>query len=358
MKLRFRNLGLAAVLVALAFAGTATVQAKTIKLSIGAGHPASSVWVGTMHNYFVPEVTKRVAKATGDKIVWTEAWGGSVCKLGECLEAVQSGLLDIADIHAPFEPAKLLANNFSYFAPFGTPDPRIAVKAIRMVYDETPGLKTLLTKRYNQVFIGAGVVGNYGILTNFKWNKVADLKGHKLEAAGPNLPWLEGTGVVGVQGTLNEAYTSLQTGVYDGIVMFPDAIVSFKLDEVAKQFVNMDFGCVHTPLLAMNKDTWDSLSPKVQKIFLEVGRDWNTYIGQVTYEKQQAALRKMKAAGVEVKEASAADKLAWASAMPNIPKRRFKEINAAGMPGEAIYNYIKALKSLGHKFPRDWVAER
>jgi C4-dicarboxylate-binding protein DctP len=351
-------LQLAALAAALTLAGATAASAKTIKLTIAAGHPVTSVWVGSMHDYFVPEVTKRVEKATGDKIEWNEAWGGSVCKLGECLEAVESGLVDIGDAHAPFEPAKLLANNFAYFVPFGTPDPRVAAKAIIEVYDKTPALKDFMTKRYNQVFIGAGVVGNYGLLTSFKWKTVADLKGHKIAAAGPNLPWLTGTGVVGVQSTLNEAYTSTQTGVYDGWIMFPDAIMSFKLNEVSKQYVDMDFGCISTPILTMNKNTWDSLGPKIQKVLLEVGRDWTTHLGQVTYEKQEAARKKMKDSGVEVSVASAADKKAWADALPNIPKQRFQEINKAGMPGEVVYNYIKILKAAGHKFPRDWEAER
>jgi len=28
------------------------------------------------------------------------------------------------------------------------------------------------------------------------------------------------------------------------------------------------------------------------------------------------------------------------------------------MPGEVVYAYVKALKAAGHKFPRDWDAER
>ncbi|MCF8478227.1 MAG: C4-dicarboxylate TRAP transporter substrate-binding protein [Pseudolabrys sp.] len=357
-KFNFQFAATAAALALAALAGAGNAQAKTIKLSIAAGHPVTSVWVGSMHDFFVPQVTERVAKETGDKIEWNEAWGGSVCKLGECLEAVESGLVDVADVHAPFEPSKLLANNFAYFVPFGTPDPRIAAKAVAEVYDKTPGLKDFLTKRYNQVFLGAGVVGNYGLVTNFKWKGVADLKGHKIAAAGPNLPWLGGTGVVGVQSTLNEAYTSLQTGVYDGWVMFPDAIMSFKLNEVTKQYVDMDFGSISTPVMTMNKSTWDSLSPKIQKIFLDVGREWNAYVGKVTYEKQEAARKKMKDAGLDVSIASAADKKAWADSLPNIPKQRFNEINKAGMPGEVVYNYIKALKAAGQTFPRDWAAER
>ena len=229
-------------------------DAAEFKLKIGAGHPPVGLWVATIKDVYMPRVTERAAKA-GHKIEWTEAWGGAVCKLGECLEAVEAGLLDIADVHAPTEPAKLLANNFTFFAPFGTPDPRIAAKVVWDVYQSTPALKKVLEDRYKQVFIANGIVGNYGLVTNFKWAKVPELKGRKLAAIGPNIPWLQGTGAVGVQSTLNEAYTSMQTGVYEGWVMLADPILAFKLNEVSKQYVDMDFGCQATPLLTINRDT-------------------------------------------------------------------------------------------------------
>ena len=359
MNRTFTRLRLAALLAAgLALVATSAAQAASYNMKIGAGHPVGAVWISSIRDHFMPKVVERVAKETGHKIEWTEAWGGSVCKLGECLEAVESGLLDIGELQTPFDPAKLMAHNFTYFAPFGTPDPRIAAKAIWEVYEKTPALKKVLEDRYNQIYIGAGVIGNYGLITTFKWDNVSELKGHKVAAAGPNLPWLLGTGIVGVQSNLNEAYTSFQTGVYEGWVMFPDAIISFKLNEVTKQFVDMDFGCIHTPLLTMNKDTWKDLPANVQKIFQEVAKEWNEYIGRITYEKQEAARKRMKEAGLDVRQADLSMKQAWAKSLPNIPKQRFDEINKAGMPGEVIYAYIKALKAAGHTFPRDWEAER
>jgi TRAP-type C4-dicarboxylate transport system substrate-binding protein len=357
MSISLGRYALAAAIAALLCAGNGA-NATTFKLKIGAGHPPAGLWIATLRDVFMPKVSERVAKETTHKIEWTEAWGGSVCKLGECLEAIESGLLDIGDAHAPFEPAKMLAHNFSYFAPFGTPDPRVAAKAVREVYESTPALRKVLEDRYNQVFIAAGVVGNYGLITNFKWSTVAELKGHKIAAAGPNLPWLQGTGVVGVQSTLNEAYTSMQTGVYEGWVMFTDASMAFKLNEVSKQYVDMDFGCIATPVITMNKDTWKELPPEVQKIILDAGRDYNEAVGRITFEKQESARNRMKDAGLEVRTASMADKQAWAKALPNIAKLRFEEINKAGMPGEVVYAYIKALKAAGHVFPRDWEAER
>jgi TRAP-type C4-dicarboxylate transport system substrate-binding protein len=349
--------GLAACVAAAAFVGGAA-EAATYKLKIGAGHPPVGLWVSTIRDVFVPRITERVAKETGHKIEWTEAYGGTVCKLGECLEAVESGLLDIADVHVPTEPAKLLAHNFMFFAPFGTPDPRLAAKIVWEVYEKTPALKKVLEDRYNQVFIGPGIVGNYGLVTNFKWTNVSELKGRKIAAIGPNMPWLQGTGAVGVQSTLNEAYTSMQTGVYDGWVMLAEPTVAFKLNEVSKQFANMNFGAIATPLLTMNKDSFRALPPEVQKIILEGGKEYNEVMGRVTYERQLASVAKLKELGVEVRESDLESRQAWAKQLANIPKQRFEEINKARMPGEVVYEYIKALKAAGHEFPRDWEAER
>lgn len=356
MKFKLTTVAIGAVCLA-----TATVSqagAETFRLSIGAGHPASAAWVGTMKEFLQPEISRRVKERTGHEIAWTEAYGGAVCKLGECLEAVEAGLLDIADLQAPFEPSKLQAHNFMYFVPFGLPDPRAGAKAALETYERVPELKTILEEDYNQVFLGVGIVGNYGLSTAFDWSSIEELSGRKIAAAGPNLPLLEGTGIVGVQSNLNEAYTSFETGLYSGWVMFPDALVSFKLIEVAGYFAEMNFGTVATPLITINKDTFDALPEEVRQIFVEVGREWNAEVGRVVHERQVAALNSMQDAGVKLIKVDDAMRQAWADRLPNLPGKRFEELEAAGLPGEAIYTFIEVAKGLGHAFPRDWSEER
>jgi TRAP-type C4-dicarboxylate transport system substrate-binding protein len=344
-----------AVSLALAGAGASTATADTFRLTIGSGHPAdAAIWITTMRDFMAPEIAKRVAAKTGHKIEWVSAYGGSVCKLGECLEAVESGLVDIADLHVPFEPTKLMAQNFPYFVPFGTPDPVVAARAARKVYDSVPELKKMLETKYNQVFLAIGTVGNYNMLTTFAWDKVEQLKGHKIAAAGPNIPWLQAVGSIPVQSNLNEAYTSFQTGVYEGWIMFPDATVGFKLHEVAKNYTFTDFGAIPNVLITINKDTWKKLPKQVQDIMLEVGKEFTEVESKAALEKSQKSVEIMKAAGVNVRALSDAEKAKWANALPDIPNQRTAEINKAGQPCQAIGAYIKALKEAGVKLPRDW----
>ena len=259
----------AAALGAVLLVALPRTEAAEFKLSIGAGHPAASAWIATIKDYYVPRVTERVRKETGHTLAWTKAWGGSVCKLGECLEAVESGLLDVGEMQTPFEPAKLMAHNFTYFVPFGTPDPRVAAKAIlgsvrqdaRAQDSARTALQAGVSRRRHGGQLRAG--DHVQVEGHRRAEGAQDRRGRAEPAvdAGP--------GVTGVQSNLNEAYTSFQTGVYDGWVMFPDAIVSFKLTEVTKQYVDMDFGSIHTVLLTMNQKTWKSLPANVQKIILE-----------------------------------------------------------------------------------------
>jgi len=75
---------------------------------------------------------------------------GMVAKPGEVLEAIENGLLDIGDVHVPFEPSKMLAYNFGYFVPFGTEDAVKAGLAARKVFDAYPQLRTNLERRFNR----------------------------------------------------------------------------------------------------------------------------------------------------------------------------------------------------------------
>jgi TRAP-type C4-dicarboxylate transport system substrate-binding protein len=119
----------------------------------------------------------------------------------------------------------------------------------------------------------------------------------------------------------------------------------------------MRFGAVHTPLLTMNKATFDGLPPAIQKIIQEVGKEWGVFSAQAIAKRHKEALTEL---GGKLKVVTPDDEIrkAWATALPNIPKQRFGEINKANQPGDVIYKYIEALKKAGHVFPRDWAAEK
>ena len=94
-----------------------------IRLRIASGHPPANTYVNLMQNFFVPEVTKRVAAKTKHKVEFVEGYGGAMVKVADTLEGVQSGIIDIGGYCFCFEPSNLPLHAFQVMLPFGTMDP-------------------------------------------------------------------------------------------------------------------------------------------------------------------------------------------------------------------------------------------
>src|SRR6516165_1992925 len=102
---------------------TATMAQEVIKLRIASGHPPANTYVALLRDFFVPEVTKRVAANTKYKVEFVEGYGGSMVKVADVLEGVQSGIIDLGGYNFGFEPSNLPLHAFQVMLPFGTMDP-------------------------------------------------------------------------------------------------------------------------------------------------------------------------------------------------------------------------------------------
>lgn len=336
----------------------AAAEKKMIKLKIGSGHPLAADWIKIISEFFCREIEKRVGERTEYKLEFSEHWGGSVAKLGEELESVEIGLLDMAALITPFEPTKLFLHNYGFNIPFNTGDTRVSARVNTRLYKEFPALKTILRK-YNQMYLSSGALDDYGIISKFPVRTAEDVKGRKICAAGPNLPWISGVGAVPVQGNLNEAYTGLQTGVYDAWVMYSTGVVSFKLHEVAKNFIEMNFGCpADSPIISINLKSWEKLPKEVQAIFDQVAEEFPAKQAQNTVDLHQKSMKIMQDSGTHISQMPFAEKVKWANSLVNQPEKFAKEADSKGWPGTALMKAaITYTETEGHKYPRRWMSK-
>ena len=347
----------------LALAGTATFASsaifasstmaqEVIRLRIASGHASVNTYVNLMQNFFVPEVTKRVAARTKYKMEFIEGYGGSMVKVAETLEGVQSGIIDIGGYCFCFEPSNLPLHAFQVMLPFGTMDAADSVKIARRVYDAVPFMSEVFEKKFRQKLIGLIADNGYNIGSNFEWNKVSDLKGQKIAGAGLNLKWLEFAGAVPVQTSLPEVYTSLQTGVYNGIILFPSAMVNFKLNEVSKYYTEIGFGAITWHGLTINTARFNRLPKEVQDIILEVGREFEAQTGIVNKENYPKQMAAFAAAGGVVRKVPDNVRQDWARSMSPWPAQKAKELDGLGLPGTQVLELtLKAAEELGYQWP-------
>ncbi|OUM99623.1 MAG: hypothetical protein BAA02_12505 [Paenibacillaceae bacterium ZCTH02-B3] len=335
--------------------GSDNVQ--TINLRIGSGHTVEGgVWTQKAHEFFVPEVNKRL-EGTGYQIKWTEAYGGSVAKLGENLDAVQQGLLDLSVVIVPFKPSDLLISNIGYNTPFGTTDPEIMAEVLVELYNKYPEFGEEFKKK-GQRLLAFGTSDSYEIVTKFPINTVEDLKGHKIGGAGSNLGWIEPIGVTPVQAGLSETYQSIQTGVFEGYIMYTRGTLGYRLHEVAPYFTEVGFGSILVAVLTINENTYNNLPPEVQKVIDEVGAELTFEIARASKADREANLQKMIEEGAIHSVLSEEERAKWAEMLPNQPNEYAKKLNEAGLPGSQIVrDYLQLIKEKAGSLPREYVIE-
>ncbi len=348
-----RITGIAAVAAVVAAISVPVAHAESFTLRIGAGQPMQPLEpIFMAHNYFVPKVKERVEKETKHKVTFIETYGGTVAGPFDVLEAIEKGLFDIGLWCACFEPTKAVHLAYHYFVPFVTDDPMTQYKITRQTYKEFPEWTDSISKKYNQRWLGAGTFSSYGLGTKFKWSKMDDLKGHKIAGAGPNLPWLGFTGATPVQTSLNEAYNSLQSGVYEGLVIFPPAWLGFKLNEPDKYYTVVGWGASSIYQMSMNNDTYNKLPPEIQKIISEESENWMVKVAEESTKRFDASLKKLKETGSTVQELPFEERAVMAKALGAWPDENAKKFDAEGLPGTKLFRrYLDIAEQSGIKLP-------
>ncbi|MGB8896482.1 MAG: C4-dicarboxylate TRAP transporter substrate-binding protein [Pseudolabrys sp.] len=338
--------------IILAGAGTSATAHETIRLRIASGHPPANTYVKLMQNFFVPEVTKRVAATTKYKVEFVEGYGGAMVKVADTLEGVQSGIIDIGGYNFGFEPSNLPLHPFQVMLPFGTMDPEVSLKVARAVYDKVPYMTKVLEDKFKQKLLALIADNGYNLGTNFEWNTVSDLKGQKIAGAGLNLKWLEFAGATPVQSSLPEAYTSMKTGVYNGWIMFPSGWVNFKLYEVGKYYTEIGFGAITWHGLTINLARWNKLPKEVQDIILQVAREYEAKTGTVNKENYPKQIAELKAHGSIVRTLPEKVRQEWANSLAGWPAQKAKELDAMGLPATQVLEIaLQAAEDNGYKWP-------
>jgi TRAP-type C4-dicarboxylate transport system substrate-binding protein len=349
---RKTGIGGAMVLLCAGLLVAGSAKAENIRLRIASGHPAANAYVNLMQNFFVPEVTRRVKERTSHTVEFVEGYGGSMVKVADTLEGVQSGIIDIGGYCFCFEPSNLPLHAFQVMLPFGTMDPVTSVKMARAVYDKVPFMSKVFEDKYNQVLLALIADNGYNLGTNFEWNNVADLKGRKLAGAGLNLKWLEFAGAVPVQSSLPEAYTAMQTGVYQGWIMFPSGWVNFKLYEQGKFYTEIGFGAITWHGMTMNRSRLNRLPKEVQSIIAEVAREYEARTGTVNKDTYPQQLNQIKSLGGTVRSLPDSVRVDWANSLRAWPQDRANELDQMGLPATQVLKLaLEEAEKLGHKWP-------
>lgn len=233
-------------------------------------------------------------------MTWVKSYGGAVISLGNELQGVQDGLVDIGCTILVFEASRLPLQDMVYSMPFSCSDPLIVAETIKQIYSEYPEFTETYEKNYNQKFIGIGVSDPYGFYSTKEVRSLEDVNGMKIGAAGINLSWIEGSGAVGVQTSLNDTYQNLQTNVCQATIQPTRSCVNLKVYEVAPYYLDANFNVVPFNSITVNLDTWNDLPQEIQTILTEVGEGYLDYEANYINEVHEQDLKTLEEQGCTI----------------------------------------------------------
>src|SRR5690606_38827568 len=329
-------------------------HADTFRLRMGSGHTTGLTYVKVYDTFFADEVSKRVKERTGHDVRFIKTWGGSVAKVDGTIEAVQNGTLDIGLVPIGFEQSRAGLLNYSAFMPFTTSDPVIQAQVSNRMLKEVPALQESM-KRYNSHVLGAMVSEAYGVMSNFDWNSIDEIKGKRIALAGTNAPLFMAVDAVPVTLGIGEHYQAMQTNLADGSLFYISGMEAFKLKEVAKYFNKSGFGSLSTLVAFMSLTTREKLPDEVVAIIDEVALEAAVKVGELSKQRDQNVEAQLKGEGITVNTLPLEERRKWAEAVKDLPVRAAKELDGKGFPATEVFKtYIRFLKEAGYTFPVDY----
>jgi TRAP-type C4-dicarboxylate transport system substrate-binding protein len=221
-----------------------------------------------------------------------------------------------------------------------------ASNALMTLYEEFPEIQA----EFKDVKImWFSMLAAYHVISKKSVRVPSDLNGMKIGAGGmmAELVKRQGGGQVGI--VPPKSYMSLKTGVVDGMFMAWSAMGVYKLWEIASYVNEITVGRISLPVL-MNKKTWNSLSPDLQNLMMELipkqlEKGVNDLYGNV--EKQKKA---MIANGAKVFVPKGNDYKAWTDAFEPLEAEWLTRRKSDGYPvAEKILARYKELAEAAWK---------
>ena len=148
-------------------------------------------------------------------------------------------------------------------------------------------------------FMDAGARNLYDTKKPIK--DIADVKGLKVRVMGNPMfvDMMNALGGNGVAMGYDQVFSALQTGVVDGAENNPPSFYFDNHYQVAKYYTLTEHLIV-PEILVFSRPTWDNLSKDDQALIKKLAREAQLEERRLWNEKEQQAIDKMKAAGIEI----------------------------------------------------------
>ncbi|MDY6791685.1 MAG: TRAP transporter substrate-binding protein [Thermodesulfobacteriota bacterium] len=331
---------LAVAFIGLAFivTGVTTAEAKTLKLTYSCFFPPTHIQSKLAESW-----SKEVGKRTDGRIKVEYYAGQTLTKAKQCYDGTVEGISDLG-----FSVLAYTRGRFPLMSavdlPLGYTSGKVATEVINRVY------KKFKPKELSDVKVmylhahGPGLVHTKGKAVR----TLKDMKGLKLRGHGTSALVVKALGGTPVPMPMPETYQSIQKGVVSGSVYPLEANKGWKLGEVT-DYVTCAFSAAYTTsfFVVMNKDKWNKIAKKDQKIIEQINEEWIIKHGEAWDSSDMKGIKFFLNQGGQMIGLDKREAQKWEKAVAPIIGDYVKKTEAKGLPAQKVVDFtIKTLNSL------------
>jgi TRAP-type C4-dicarboxylate transport system substrate-binding protein len=305
-----------------------SAQPVVLKLTTTAGPPPSMGLTLTQS-----EVAKLFEERTNGRVKIEIYWSETLASGKETVNALQTGIADIAYLRTFAEPGKIPLCTASEL-------PGISNDNWSLLWGywdlmNQPEISAELAK-YNLKPICALLIAEQELISRVPIRSLADLAGKKVAASGVSAEIIKGLGGVSLAMSPSEQYEGLLRGTIDAICAPVDAIQAFKFYEGGKYFTQIQIAPRMHPFV-VNKDSWNKISAKDQKTITDLVPDLHKIAyDTIMVDTAGEAIKVMQDAGVEFISFSAADEAEVQKVRAAYADKWAADMEAQGLPGNKV----------------------
>lgn len=316
---------------------TATSVAAETRLILGEAGPNRGARAASLQ-HFVDEVTAR----TDGEVVIDVQWGGALFKANAAAGSIADGVADLGTIISVYFPQEMVGYGIADL-PVVNADAWVGMRATDDLMRGSEQIQANLADQ-NLVYLGTFTTSAVNIgCKGSAIRTVDDIEGLKIRGVGAYGDTFRDFGANMVPMSIYDAYQGLDTGLLDCSQGYSYAVGALKQEEVMTSYTLLNWGQVGALGVFMNKDVYDDLDPAIQTAMAEAGVAMADKLGELITVDNEAAVEKMRAAGVEIIELDAVERDKLVQTGAQYVSEWSKRAESVGIDGEALLVEYDAL---------------
>ena len=315
-----------------------TLAALVIGLFCLSGMAVGAEFTLSYSNFFPPthvqskmaeSWAKEIEKRTDGRVVVRYFPGQTLTKSANCFDGVLSGVSDIGMSALAYTRGRFPILEVVDL-PLGYQSGSEATFAANRIFEK------IQPKELSQVEVMYLHAHGPGLLHTRKKavHNLEDLKGLKIRSTGTSAIVVQALGGTPVAQPMPETYQLLQKGVVDGSFYPVESNKGWKLGEVVDYMTNChQVGYTTCFFVVMNKNKWNSLPADIQKVIMEINKEWAAKTGKAWDESDQEGWDFLKQKNVEIIELSEEEAGNWTKAVQPIFQEYIEKVSAKKLDG-------------------------